>query len=366
MTIPFIDLKAQYRRLRPQIDAAIQRVLERGQFILGEEVAAFEHEFADFCEVGDSVAVANGTEAIQLALMACGIRTGDEVITTTFTSVATVAAIQSTGGRPILVDIDAETYCVDPERVHRAITSRTRAIVPVHLYGFPADLSSLLEVASQNHLDLVEDCAQAHGARFNKKRVGSIGKAGAFSFYPTKNLGAYGDGGAIVTNDPDLANHLRSLRQYGWKKEKISEEKGLNSRMDELQAAILRVKLAYLETLNARRLELANLYRSRLSGRQIKLPAVRSGCEPVYHLFVIRHPRRDALQEFLAGKGITTLVHYPAPIHLQKGYLDLGYAAGDLPESESASREVLSLPFYPEMTIEMVEEVCQAVLAFDK
>jgi dTDP-4-amino-4,6-dideoxygalactose transaminase len=366
MTIPFLDLRAQYQRLRPQIDAAMHRVLEKGQYILGEEVAAFEHEFANYCEVGDSVAVANGTEAIQLALMACGIQAGDEVITSAFTAVATVTAIESTGARPILVDIDPETYCMDPKRVQRAITPRTRAIVPVHLYGFPADLSSLLGIAHQNYIELVEDCAQAHGARFNNKKVGSFGKAGAFSFYPTKNLGAYGDGGAIVTNDPALADRLRLLRQYGWKKEKISEGKGINSRMDELQAAILRVKLAYLEADNARRLELANLYQLRLADRQIKLPVVRSGCDPVYHLFVIRHPQRDALQRFLAGKGITTLVHYPAPVHLQKGYSDLGYAAGDFPESESASREVLSLPFYPEMTTEMVEEVCQEILAFDE
>jgi dTDP-3-amino-3,4,6-trideoxy-alpha-D-glucose transaminase len=366
MTIPFIDLKAHYQRQRPQIDAAIHRVLESGQYILGEEVAAFEHEFADFCEVGGSVAVANGTQAIQLALMACGIHVGDEVITSTFTAVATVSAIESTGARPILVDIDPETYCLDPERVQMAKTSHTRAIVAVHLYGFPADLSSLLAIAHQNHFDLVEDCAQSHGARFNKKKVGTFGRAGAFSFYPTKNLGAYGDSGAIVTNDPDLANRLRSLRQYGWKQKKISEEKGINSRMDELQAAILRVKLTYLEADNTRRLELANLYQSRLSDSQIKLPAVRSGCDPVYHLFVIRHPRRDALQQFLAGKGITSLVHYPAPVHLQKGYIDLGYTAGDFPESESASREVLSLPFYPEMTNEMVDEVCQAILAFDE
>lgn len=364
MTIPFIDFKTQYRRLRPQIDAAIQRVLEKGQYILGEEVTAFEHEFADFCEARDSVAVANGTEALQLALMACGIRTGDEVISSTFTAVATAAAIQSTGACPVLVDIDPETYCLDPKMVQKAITPRTRVIVPVHLYGFPADLSSIVEIAGNNHLDLVEDCAQAHGARFNGKRVGSFGKAGAFSFYPTKNLGAYGDGGAIVTNDPALAAHLRSLRQYGWNARKDSEEKGINSRMDELQAAILRVKLACLESDNARRLELADLYRSKLSGTQVKLPPDRSGCEPVYHLFVIRHPQRDGLQQYLQSKGITALVHYPTPVHLQKGYRDLGYTAGDFPESESASPEVLSLPFYPEMTTEMVEEVCQAVLEF--
>jgi dTDP-4-amino-4,6-dideoxygalactose transaminase len=364
MTIPFIDLKAQYQRLQPQIDAAIQRVLERGQFILGEEVAAFENEFANFCGTRHAIAVANGTDAIQLALLACGIQPGDEVITSAFTAVATVAAIEIAGARPILVDIDPDTYCVDPECVYRAITLQTRAIVPVHLYGFPAEITLLQEISAKNNITLIEDCAQAHGASCNKKGVGTWGKAGAFSFYPTKNLGAYGDGGAIVTNDVSVADRLRRLRQYGWSQERVSEQKGMNSRMDELQAAILRVKLADLEYSNIRRIELANQYRTRLSESQILLPVSRPGIEPVYHHFVIRHPRRETLRCYLANQGIATLVHYPMPVHLQKGYFNLGYTAGSFPISEMASREVLSLPLYPEMTYEMVDEVCQAVLAF--
>lgn len=364
MNIPFLDLKAQYYRLRPQIDSAIHRVLESGQFILGEEVARLESEFASFCEVKHAVTVANGTEAIQLALIGCGIQRGEEVITSTFTAVATVAAIESVGARPVLVDIDPDTYCINPASVKAAITPRTRAILPVHLFGFPADLSSLLAIAEKHHLILIEDCAQAHGAKYLHKKVGSWGKAGAFSFYPTKNLGAYGDGGAIVTDDSDLAEHLQSLRQYGWNSEKISEEKGMNSRLDELQAAILRVKLADLETANRRRIELANLYRRLLTGSKITLPVVRSESEPVYHLFVIRHEQRDGLNRYLASKGIATLVHYPIPVHLQKGYSDLGYTSGSFPAAEKASQEVLSLPLYPEMTDEMVYEVCQALLSF--
>ena len=364
MNIPFLDLKAQYHRLRPQIDAAVRRVMESGQFILGEEVAAFEKEFADSCGVKHAVTVANGTEAIQLVLQGCGIQRGDEVITSTFTAVATVAAIEATGARPVLVDIDPKTYCIDPAGVQAAITSRTRVILPVHLFGFPADLSPLLTIVEKHHLILIEDCAQAHGAKYWQKSVGSWGKAGAFSFYPTKNLGAYGDGGAIVTKDAELAEHLQRLRQYGWNSDKISEEKGMNSRLDELQAAILRVKLADLPTANARRVHLAKLYRRLLAGSKATLPAARAGSEPVYHLFVIRHPQRDGLRHYLASKGIATLVHYPEPVHLQKGYSDLGYPAGSFPESEKASREVLSLPLYPEMTDEIVEEVCQAVLSF--
>jgi len=366
MNIPFLDLKAQYQRLRPQIDAAVRRVLESGQFILGEEVAAFEKEFANSCGVKHAVTVANGTEAIQLALQGCGLQPGDEVITSTFTAVGTVAAIEAAGAQPVLVDIDLDTYCIDTAGVQAAITPRTSAILPVHLFGIPADLSPLLAIAEKHHLILIEDCAQAHGAQYGNKCAGSWGKAGTFSFYPTKNLGAYGDGGAILTDDTDLAERLKGLRQYGWNSDRISEEKGINSRLDELQAAILRVKLADLPAANARRDHLADLYRRLLAGSNVTLPVTRAGSEPVYHLFVIRHAQRDGLRHYLAGRGIATLVHYPVPVHLQKGYFDLGYPAGSFPAAEQASREVLSLPLYPEMTDEMVEEVCRAVLSFSK
>jgi dTDP-4-amino-4,6-dideoxygalactose transaminase len=364
MIIPFLDLKAQYQRLQPQIDTAVHRVLESGQYILGEEVKAFEKEFAYFCNSAHAVAVANGTEALQLVLLGCGVQRGEEVITSTFTAVATIAAIEAAGARPVLVDIDPDTYCLDSELVQAAITSRTNAILPIHLFGFPADLSPLMDVAQKNNLLLIEDCAQAHGAKYGKKSIGTWGKAGAFSFYPTKNLGAYGDGGMIVTNDGELTDRLRSLRQYGWGSGKISEEKGMNSRLDELQAAILRVKLVDLETANARRIQLANRYRSLLTMSSVTLPATRPGIDPVYHQFVIRHPKRDALKRFLADRGITTLVRYPVPVHLQKGYFNLGYPAGSFPVAELASGEVLSLPLYPEMTDEMVDDVCRVVLMF--
>jgi dTDP-4-amino-4,6-dideoxygalactose transaminase len=364
MNIPFLDLTAQYARMRPAIDSAIRRVLERGGFILGEEVAAFEREFAAYCGAKQSVAVASGTEALQLALLACGIGRGDEVITSAHTAVATVAAIEMAGARPVLVDIDPLSYTLDPARVVASVTPRTRAVLPVHLYGCPADLSPLLEIARANQLFVVEDCAQAHGARYCGKHVGIWGQIGAFSFYPTKNLGAYGDGGAIVTEDAGLAERVRLLRQYGWGPDRVSEQKGINSRLDELQAAILRAKLPDLDASNVRRRELAWLYRSFLDGSGTGLPSIPAEAEPVYHLFVIRHAQRDALRLFLASRGIETHVHYPVPVHLQKAYLELGYRQGDLPETERASREVLSLPLYPEMTNEMVEQVSLAVLDF--
>jgi dTDP-4-amino-4,6-dideoxygalactose transaminase len=364
MNIPFLDLTAQYERLRPTIDSAVRRVLERGHFILGEEVAAFEREFATYCGAKHAVAVASGTEAIQLALLACGINRGDEVITSAHTAVATVAAIEMAGAHPVLVDINPFSYTLDPVRVAAAVTPRTRAVVPVHLYGCPANLSPLLEIAHANQLFIIEDCAQSLGARYRGKQVGTWGNIGAFSFYPTKNLGAYGDGGAIVTEDEDLAERVRLLRQYGWDPDRVSDQKGINSRLDELQAAILRAKLPDLDASNARRRELAGLYRSFLAGSEVGLPSTPVETEPVYHLFVIRHAQRDALRLFLAGRGIDTQVHYPVPIHLQKAYLNLGYCQRDLPETECASREVLSLPLYPEMTDEMVEQVSLAVLDF--
>jgi len=364
MNLPFLDLTAQYERLRPAIDSAIGRVLKRGRFILGEEVAAFEREFADYCGAKQAVAVACGTEALQLALLACGVGPGDEVVTSAHTAVATVAAIEMAGARPVLVDIDPRTQTLDPTRVAACLTPRTRAVVPVHLHGYPADIFPLLEIARAHQLNVVEDCAQAHGARYRGRHVGTWGHIGAFSFYPTKNLGAYGDGGAILTEDTELAERVRKLRQYGWGPDRVSERKGFNSCLDELQAAILRVKLTYLDAWNSRRRELATSYRTLLAGSGVGLPPLPAECEPVYHHFVIRHEQRDALSRFLANQGIETRVHYSVPIHLQPAYVDLGYQKGDLPGAERASREVLSLPLYPEMTDEMVERISRAILAF--
>jgi dTDP-4-amino-4,6-dideoxygalactose transaminase len=364
MNIPFLDLKAQYHSLRGEIDSAVQRVLEHGSFILGEEVAAFENEFAIYSGARYAVGVASGTEALQLALSACEIKKGEEVITSAHTSVATIAAIEMAGARPILVDIDPQRYTMNPKLVSAAVSGRTRVLLPVHVYGCPADLSPLLEMAQTNNLSVVEDCAQAHGARYRGKHVGRFGQIGAFSFYPTKNLGAYGDGGAVITDDPAVGQHIRRLRQYGWGEDRVSGVKGINSRLDELQAAILRVKLKHLETWNARRSELASLYRTLLAESKVGLPPDPVECAPVHHLFVIRCEKRDALRAFLSERGIQTLVHYPVPVHLQPAYANLGYRKGDFPETELASREVLSLPLYPEMTDESVGVVSRAILDF--
>ncbi|RME35204.1 MAG: DegT/DnrJ/EryC1/StrS family aminotransferase, partial [Thermoflexia bacterium] len=301
--IPVFDLTRQYAGLKEEIDAAIGRVLARGRFILGEEVATFEEEFAAACGVACAVGVASGTDALHLALRACGIGPGDEVITVSHTAVATVAAIELAGARPVLVDVDPRRYTMDPARVEERITPRTRAILPVHLYGCPADLAPLLEMARRYGLLLIEDCAQAHGARYRGRPVGSWGEIAAFSFYPTKNLGAFGDGGAVVTNDPTLAERVRLLREYGWARRYISHLRGTNSRLDELQAAVLRVKLRYLESWNARRREIAALYRELLSEGVARwglvLPEEPPDARHVYHLYVVRTPHRDALREHL-------------------------------------------------------------------
>ncbi len=360
-TVPFVDLKAQYHSIQGEVDEAIRRVLERGIFILGEEVVSFEQEFAAYCGLAQTVGVNSGTAALQLALLACGIGERDEVITVTFTSVATVAAIELTGARPVLVDIDLPRYGLDPEKIASAITPRTRAVVPVHLYGFPVEMTLLLETARKHHLFVIEDCAQAHGARYRGKRAGGWGDIAAFSFYPTKNLGAYGDGGAVVTDDPELADRVRLIRQYGWKDRQISTVKGLNTRLDDLQAAVLRVKLRHLDDWNARRCALAHRYREQLEGTSLILPCQPAEVSPVYHLYVVRHPRRNELQAYLKERGIQTLVHYPMPVHLQPAYADLGYHTGDFPQSEIAAQQVLSLPLYPEMDLADVDAVCQTI-----
>ncbi len=360
--IPVIDLKKQYQSIRPELDAVFARVLEKGSFILGSEVSAFEKEFAEYCGVAHAIGVASGTEALQLALMACEVGKNDEVAVPAHTAVATVSAVEAGGARPLLVDIDSANYTLDPSLLHRILTPRTRAIIPVHLYGCPVEMDPVLQFARENHLFVIEDCSQAHGASYRNRKVGAWGDIAAFSFYPTKNLGAFGDGGAVLTNNPVLAEKVRLLRQYGWSEHYVSSIRGINSRLDELQAGILRVKLRHLDVWNARRRQLADLYRELLSGTDLVLPAQNAG--HVYHQFVIRHPRRDALREYLKERGIHTLVHYPVPIHLQPAYADLGYPAGSLPMTERASREVLSLPIYPELTKEMVGLVCQAILDF--
>jgi len=369
-----VDLKTQYHNLQAEIDAAIARVLASGNFVLGDEVRAFEAEFASYCGCQHGMGVSSGTAALHLALRAGGIGQGDEVITVSHTAVATVAAIDLCGARPVLVDIDPQRYTMSPACFEAAITPRTKAVIPVHLYGCPADLTPILEIARRNHIFVIEDCAQAHGATYLGKRVGGWGDIAAFSFYPTKNLGAYGDGGGLVTNDPALARRVALLRQYGWQERYISSLKGLNSRLDELQAAILRVKLGYLDAWNARRQQLAQLYnellqglpRVQTKGLDLTLPCQPADAEHVYHQYVIRCAQRDRLKAFLFEQGVHSYIHYPVPVHLQEGYADLGYARGDLPVTEMAAEQVLSLPMYPEMSEDSVREVSQAVGEFFK
>ncbi len=356
--------KAQYESHKAEIDAAVAQVLERGWYILGEEVRAFEEEFAAYLGVRYAAGCASGTEALLLALVACDIGSGDEVITVPHTAVATVSAIEQSGATPVLVDIDPATYTLDPSKLEAAITPRTKAVIPVHLYGQPADLAPILEIARRRGLRVIEDCAQAHGARYDGRRVGSIGDIACFSFYPTKNLGAIGDGGAVVTDDPELAERVRLLRQYGWVERYVSHIKGWNSRLDELQAAILRVKLRTLDADNAARRRIAWRYDQALADGPVALPSARPEAEHVYHLYVVRSSDRDALQRHLADCGIGALVHYPVPVHLQPAYRDRLPGADRLPESERAAREVLSLPMYPELTSAEVDQVIEAVKGF--
>lgn len=362
--IPVIDLAVQYRSIRPEIDAAVERVFARGNFILGEEVSAFEEEFSDYCGVACGVGAANGTDALFLALRACDIGVGHEVITTAHTAVGTVAAIELTGARPVLVDVDPRTFLIDPQRIEDKITARTRAILPVHLYGCPADLAPILETAGRRGLAVIEDCAQAHGAAYRGRKVGGWGRLAAFSFYPTKNLGASGDAGMVLTDDPKLAEKVRLLRQYGWKKRYISEIGGINSRLDEIQAAILRVKLKYLDNWNQRRRAIADGYNELLAESGLVLPVVPRDTQHVFHQYVIRSRQRDALRLYLAGRLVHTAIHYPVPVHLQPAYKRLGREAGDFPMTEELAEQILSLPIYPEMTDTAMTVVCGFIREF--
>jgi len=365
LDIPFGDLRRQTQAIRDELDAAVCRVLESGWYILGPEVRAFEEEFAAYCGARYAVGVASGTEALQLALVALGIGPGDEVLTVPNAGVPGTAAILLAGARPAFVDVEEASHNLDPSLLEAAITPHTRAVMPVHLYGRPAALDPILEVARRHGLAVVEDCAQAHGARYHGRHVGTLGDVGCFSFYPTKNLGACGDAGLVITNDPALAERLRKLRNYGWGRKYHSElPGGTNSRLDELQAAILRAKLPHLEEWNQARRVRAGWYDELLSGA-VQTPAPSPpGEEHVYHLYVIRCPQRDALQTYLREQGIGCDIHYPQPTHLQPIYRHLGYREGDFPVSERLAREVLSLPLYPELTRAEVEQVARAVRSF--
>jgi dTDP-4-amino-4,6-dideoxygalactose transaminase len=346
--------------LRPGIDAAVARVLDSGWFILGPEGEAFENELAAYLEANHAVAVANGTEAIQLALEAVGVKPGDEVITSPLTAAFTALAVMRAGARPVFADLDPATLNVSPEAVAAAITSRTKALLPVHLYGHPADLDPLRDLARRHGLVLVEDACQAVGAKYKGRRVGALSGIGALSFYPTKNLGAFGDGGAVVVDDPAVAARLRQLRNGGQTEKYRHEISGINSRLDEIQAAVLRLKLRHLDAWAERRRALAARYEAGLEGGGVGRPVEQSYARTVYHLYVVRHPRRDTLAAALREKGVGTLVHYPTPLHLQPAFAGTG-REGDFPVAERAAREILSLPLYPEMTDAQADTVIRAV-----
>jgi dTDP-4-amino-4,6-dideoxygalactose transaminase len=360
------DPKACILAHRDEIEAAVRGVLDGGGYILGREVAAFEDEFARFLGAGQAVGVASGTDALVLALRALGIAAGDQVFTVSHTAVATVAAIELAGALPVLVDIDPRTFTLDPERLDGALRRHGRrgrgAVIAVHLYGQPADMAAILDVARRHELPVIEDCAQAHGAALGGRRVGSLGTLAAFSFYPTKNLGAVGDGGALVTCDPALAERVRGLREYGWRTRYVSEVAGMNSRLDEIQAAILRVKLRHLEEENERRRQRAALYAARLAGTGLQLPAVRADATHVWHQYVVRSTQRDALRATLQGEGIGTLIHYPVPVHAQPAYRDrLPLDPLGLAHSEAAARQVLSLPMHGHLAERDAERVAAAL-----
>jgi len=362
--VPLVDLHAQYRAIQPAIDSAIQSVIERTAFIMGPDVRSFEDEFARFCTSTHAVGVASGTAALELTLRACGIGAGDEVVTSAHTFIATAEAISAVGARPVFADIDARTYNLDAHAVEAVLTPATRAILPVHIYGQPADIDALAVLATRHNLVLIEDAAQAHGATWNGRTVGVLGDAACFSFYPGKNLGAYGDAGAVTTNDAQIAERVSLLRNHGRHSKYLHDIKGYGERMDTLQAAILRAKLEHLADWTDARRRLAARYSELLAGCEVVLPYVDPAADPAWHLYVIRTPARDALLAHLNANGIGAGVHYPVPLHLQPAYADLGYQRGDLPVTETVADTCLSLPLYPEMTDEQQGYVVDAIRSF--
>lgn len=361
--IPLVDLRAQYNSIRRDIDAAIQRVLDTTAFIMGPEVAEFERAFAAYCGVPHAIGVSSGTDALHLALRACGVGPGDEVITTPFTFIATVEAILMTGARPVFCDIDPRTYNIDPARIESVLTRQTKAILPVHLYGQPADMDAVNAIASRHRVHVVEDAAQAHGAGYKGRTVGTLAEAACFSFYPGKNLGAYGDAGAVVTTSAELGGRIRMLRDHGRRKKYEHEIAGFGNRLDTLQASVLAAKLPHLAGWTERRRHLAALYTRRLSGTAVKVASVPAWAEPVWHLYVVEPPDREAARTALKNAGISSGVHYPIPLHLQPACADLGYARGAFPHSEHAAASVLSIPLYPELGEREVERICDVLLS---
>lgn len=363
--VPFVDLKAQDAPISSEIESAMSRVISNGDFILGKDVEAFEREFADYCGAKHAVGLDTGISALELSLRALGVGVGDEVITVSHTFIATASAISFTGAKPVFVDIDPLTYNLDPDKLESAMTPRTKAILPVHLYGQPADMDAILATAKRHRLPVIEDACQSHGAMYKGRRVGAIGDAGCFSFYPAKNLGAYGDGGMLVTNDAALADKIRMLRNYGQREKYHHVFLAYNRRLDTLQAAILRIKLRKLDEWNAARAHAAAIYDELLAGvPAVVTPRKAADRTHVYHLYVIQHARRDALLAYLKERGISAGLHYPVPVHLQECYTSLGVPKGSLPVTEAVASKVISLPMFPGITPQQIEQVCRAVREF--
>jgi dTDP-4-amino-4,6-dideoxygalactose transaminase len=363
--VAFLDLRKSYLAIKDELDAAYLRAMDSGWYILGKEVEAFEQEYAGYCGAKHCVGVGNGLEALQLILRAYDIGPGDEVIVPANTYIATWLAVSGTGATIVPVEPDERTFNLDPSRIEAAITPRTKALLPVHLYGQTAEMGPINTIARKHGLKVVEDAAQAHGARYRDSRAGALGDAAGWSFYPTKNLGAFGDAGAVMTNDDSLAEKVRMLRNYGSASKYYNESKGVNSRLDEIHAALLRVRLKYLDAWNARRSRIAAMYREGLRDSKLVLPFVPDGMEPIWHLYVVRSKQRDVLQAHLKAVGITTLVHYPVPPHLQEAYRDLGLGVGSFPITEAIHCEALSLPMDPHLTDSEIERVIEAVRAFN-
>lgn len=364
MNVPFVDLQAEYQTLKDQIDTAIAGVLNRSDYVLGQAVREFEAAFADYCQAGYAVGVDSGYSALELILKAYDIGPGDEVITAANTFIATALAVSNCGARPVLVDIDPTTYNLDPEKLETAVTPATRAIIPVHLYGQPADMDPILAIARKHGLRVIEDACQAHGARYKGRRTGSLGDAAAFSFYPSKNLGAYGDGGMVVTNDAHVADQVRLLRNLGQPVRYQHQIKGYNHRLDTIQAAILCAKLPHLDEANAARRRAAAAYNQLLADLPVRTPPEAAWAEHVYHLYVIQVTDRDALGAYLNEAGIATGIHYPIPIHLQPAYAELKHKPGDFPVTEHCAGQILSLPMYPDIHQEAVEHTVNSIKAF--
>jgi len=364
--IPFFELRRQYASIKPEMDKAISKVLESGQFIMGEELKSFETEFAKYVGAKHAIGVGSGTDALFISLLAMGMGSGDEVITAANTFVATAYTISHTGAKPVLVDIDESTFNMDPAKLEKAITKRTKAILPVHLFGLPADMNPIMEIAEKHGLTVLDDAAQACGATYKGRKVGSIADVGAFSFYPTKPLGAYGDGGMITTDDDGISKRVELLRNYGQTEKYHHLVKGFNSRLDEMQAAILRVKMKHLEQWGSSRRKNAALYNKLLNGSGVITPVEPAGCKHVYYLYVVRSKNRDGLQKYLASNGIGTMVHYPIPIHMQPAYNEMGWRKGDFPAVERSAFEILSLPMYPELKKEEIEEIAACVKDFKR